>query len=57
MKYNYVFNNYFRLLKYDMKTKEVTVLLTDLSFPNGVIISNDGLGLLIAEGNKNKIFK
>ncbi|KFM67955.1 Adipocyte plasma membrane-associated protein, partial [Stegodyphus mimosarum] len=46
-----------RLLEYDLKTKVVTVLLKDLSFPNGVEFTHDGSALLIAEGNKNKIFK
>lgn len=46
-----------RLLKYDLKTNKVTVLLTNLSFPNGVVFSNDGSSLLIAETTKNKISK
>ena len=46
-----------RLLKYDLKTNKVIVLLTGLSFPNGITFSNDGSSLLIAEGNKLKIFK
>lgn len=46
-----------RLLKYNLKTKEVSVLLTGLAFPNGVEFTHDGSALLIAQGNKNKIFK
>ncbi|XP_042909345.1 adipocyte plasma membrane-associated protein [Parasteatoda tepidariorum] len=46
-----------RLLKFDLKTKGVTVLLKDLSFPNGVELTHDGSAVLVAECFKNSIFK
>lgn len=46
-----------RLLKYNLKTKEVSVVLSEMSFANGVEFSHDGTALLIAEAGKNKIFK
>lgn len=46
-----------RLLKYNLNTKEVTVVLKDLAFPNGVELSHDGTSLLVAEGSNNKVFK
>ncbi|XP_055945476.1 adipocyte plasma membrane-associated protein-like isoform X2 [Argiope bruennichi] len=46
-----------RLLKFNMKTKKVSVLLKDLAFPNGVVLSHDKNALLVAEGMQNKVFK
>lgn len=46
-----------RLLKYDLKTNAVTVILKDLPFPNGVTLTHDRSALLVAEGVNNKIFK
>lgn len=46
-----------RLLKYNLKTKKVHTVLTGLSFPNGLVYSKDGMSLIIAEGNKNQLFK
>lgn len=46
-----------RLLKYNLKTKEVSVVLHDLSLPNGVEISHSGDSLLFAEVNSKKIFR
>ncbi|XP_054718290.1 adipocyte plasma membrane-associated protein-like [Uloborus diversus] len=46
-----------RLLKFDLKTKQVTEVLPDLAFPNGVELSHKGDSLLVAEGNNHKIFK
>ncbi|GFT39149.1 adipocyte plasma membrane-associated protein [Trichonephila clavipes] len=46
-----------RLLKYNLKTKKVTVILKDLAFANGVVLTHDGTALLIAEGSNNKVFK
>ncbi|KAG8192903.1 hypothetical protein JTE90_025612 [Oedothorax gibbosus] len=46
-----------RLLKYNLNTKQVTVLLKDLAFPNGVVLSHDGTSVLVAEGSNNKIFR
>ncbi|XP_030549965.1 protein STRICTOSIDINE SYNTHASE-LIKE 10-like [Rhodamnia argentea] len=38
-----------RVLKYDPRTKRVTVLLNGLSFPNGLALSKDGSFLVVAE--------
>ncbi|KAK6133690.1 hypothetical protein DH2020_032600 [Rehmannia glutinosa] len=38
-----------RLLKYDPKTKQRTVVLTGLAVPNGVAVSKDGSFVLVAE--------
>ncbi|KAM7505282.1 hypothetical protein LguiB_004186 [Lonicera macranthoides] len=38
-----------RLMKYDKSTKQVTVILQDLAFANGVALSKDGLFVLVAE--------
>ncbi|KAL2559574.1 Protein STRICTOSIDINE SYNTHASE-LIKE 12 [Forsythia ovata] len=38
-----------RLLKYDPKTKQQTVVLTGLSVPNGVAVSKDGTFVLVSE--------
>ncbi|GIX98076.1 adipocyte plasma membrane-associated protein [Caerostris extrusa] len=46
-----------RLLKYNLKTKEVSVVLKDLAFANGVVLTHDGNALLVAEGSNNKVFK
>ncbi|CAL1270471.1 unnamed protein product [Larinioides sclopetarius] len=46
-----------RLLKFNLKTKKVSVVLKDLAFPNGVVLSHDGNALLVAEAMQNKVFK
>ena len=46
-----------RLLKYNKSTKEVTVLLRDLAFPNGVALSKDGSFLLVAETTTSRILR
>ncbi|KAJ8541798.1 hypothetical protein K7X08_002614 [Anisodus acutangulus] len=46
-----------RLMKYDMKMKQVSVLLKNLKFPNGVAMSKHGDFLLFAETTTCKIFK
>ncbi|OIT03566.1 PREDICTED: protein STRICTOSIDINE SYNTHASE-LIKE 2-like [Nicotiana attenuata] len=46
-----------RLMKYDMKSKLVSVLLKNLKFPNGVAMSKHGDFLLFAETTTCKIFK
>nr|ASY08091.1 strictosidine synthase [Nothapodytes nimmoniana] len=46
-----------RLMKYDPKTSEVTVILKNLSFPNGVSLSRDGDYILIAETTNCRILK
>ncbi|CAE6042846.1 unnamed protein product [Arabidopsis arenosa] len=38
-----------RLMKYDPNTKQVTTLLSNLAFPNGVILSQNGDYLLVVE--------
>ncbi|CAH8265541.1 unnamed protein product [Arabidopsis lyrata] len=38
-----------RLMKYDPDTKEVTTLLSNLAFPNGVVLSQNGDYLLVVE--------
>lgn len=38
-----------RLLKYDIESRKVTVILDNLTFPNGVTLSQDGNFLLVAE--------
>ncbi|MBA0879003.1 hypothetical protein Goshw_000555, partial [Gossypium schwendimanii] len=46
-----------RLLKYDPRTKEVSVMYRGLSFPNGVALSKDHSFLLVAESIKMRILK
>nr|XP_010904618.1 protein STRICTOSIDINE SYNTHASE-LIKE 10-like [Elaeis guineensis] len=46
-----------RLMKYDPKTKKVTVLIRSLAFPNGLAISNDNTFLLIAETSTCRVLK
>lgn len=36
-------------MKYDKPTKQITVILQDLAFANGVALSKDGLFVLVAE--------
>ncbi|GMJ02374.1 strictosidine synthase-like 2 [Hibiscus trionum] len=38
-----------RLLKYEQESQQVTVLLTNLSFPNGVALSQDGSFLVLSD--------
>ncbi|CAH2058557.1 unnamed protein product [Thlaspi arvense] len=38
-----------RLMKYDPNTKQVTTLLSNLAFPNGVVLSQNGDYLLLAD--------
>lgn len=45
------------LLKYDIKSKEVTVVLNNLTFPNGVALSKDGSFLLVAETTTCRILR
>lgn len=44
-----------RLLKYNSVTKETTVLLRNLQFPNGVSISKDGTFLVFCEGSHGRL--
>nr|KJB50490.1 hypothetical protein B456_008G173900 [Gossypium raimondii] len=46
-----------RLLKYDPRTKEVSVMYKGLAFPNGVALSKDHSFLLVAESIKMRILK
>ncbi|XP_057722870.1 protein STRICTOSIDINE SYNTHASE-LIKE 10 [Arachis stenosperma] len=46
-----------RFLKYNKSTKEVSVLLRGLAFPNGVALSKDGSFVLIAETTTGKILR
>nr|GEY43155.1 protein strictosidine synthase-like 2-like [Tanacetum cinerariifolium]GEY55992.1 protein strictosidine synthase-like 2-like [Tanacetum cinerariifolium] len=46
-----------RLLKYDLKSKEVTIQLSNLSFPNGVALSQDGNFLLLAETTNCRVLR
>lgn len=44
-----------RLLKYNPVTKETTVLLRNLQFPNGVSLSKDGTFLVFCEGSRGRL--
>lgn len=44
-----------RLLKYDPKTKETTVLQRNLQFPNGVSLSKDGSFFVFCEGSRGRL--
>ncbi|XP_022146418.1 protein STRICTOSIDINE SYNTHASE-LIKE 10-like [Momordica charantia] len=46
-----------RLLKYDPGTRNVTVLMSGLAFPNGVALSKDGSFLVMAETGTMQILK
>ncbi|XP_058115056.1 protein STRICTOSIDINE SYNTHASE-LIKE 10-like [Magnolia sinica] len=46
-----------RLLKYDPRSKKVTVLLKGLVYPNGVAISKDSTFLLIVETSTQRILR
>ncbi|XP_023536583.1 protein STRICTOSIDINE SYNTHASE-LIKE 10-like [Cucurbita pepo subsp. pepo] len=46
-----------RLLKYDPRTKNVTILINGLAFPNGVALSTDSSFLLMAETGTLQILK
>nr|POF10116.1 protein strictosidine synthase-like 10 [Quercus suber] len=46
-----------RLLKYNKSNKEVTVLLDDLAFANGVALSNDRSFVLVAETTTCQILR
>ncbi|XP_022939819.1 protein STRICTOSIDINE SYNTHASE-LIKE 10-like [Cucurbita moschata] len=46
-----------RLLKYDLRTKNVTVLLNGLAFPNGVALSTNSSFLIMAETGTLRILK
>ncbi|KAI3830222.1 hypothetical protein L1987_04356 [Smallanthus sonchifolius] len=45
------------LLKYNLESKEVTVVLNNLTFPNGVALSKDGNFLLVAETTNCRILR
>ncbi|XP_062111995.1 protein STRICTOSIDINE SYNTHASE-LIKE 10-like [Humulus lupulus] len=46
-----------RLLKYNISSKEVTVLLKDIAFANGVALSKDRSFLLVAETTKSRVLR
>ncbi|KAM7505281.1 hypothetical protein LguiB_004185 [Lonicera macranthoides] len=46
-----------RLIKYDPKTNETKVVLNNLSFPNGVALSQNGEFILVAETTLCRILK
>ncbi|KAL0437091.1 UNVERIFIED_CONTAM: protein STRICTOSIDINE SYNTHASE-LIKE 3 [Sesamum radiatum] len=46
-----------RLLKYDPYTKETTVLIRNLQFPNGVSMSKDGSFFVFCEGSIGRLRK
>lgn len=46
-----------RVMKYDMKTKQTTVLLNNMALPNGAALGKDGSFLLIAESGTCRIVK
>ncbi|KAL5059233.1 hypothetical protein RYX36_030837 [Vicia faba] len=46
-----------RVIKYEPKSKEITVLVNNLTFPNGVALSKDGNYILIVETTKCRILR
>ncbi|MEO3747172.1 SMP-30/gluconolactonase/LRE family protein [Plantactinospora sp. B5E13] len=44
-----------RLLRYEPATLRTTELLTGLYFPNGVVVTNDGAAVLVAESTRYRI--
>lgn len=43
-----------RVLKYNPRTKETTVLIHNLQFPNGLSLSKDGSFFIFCEGSKGR---
>ncbi|GMH28330.1 hypothetical protein Nepgr_030173 [Nepenthes gracilis] len=46
-----------RLMKYDPESKQITVLLSNLSFPNGVAVSRDGHFVLASESTSCRVLR
>ena len=46
-----------RLMKYDLESKQVTVLLNNLSFPNGVLLGENSHYILVAETSRCRVIK
>ncbi|CAN4120134.1 unnamed protein product [Withania somnifera] len=46
-----------RVLKYNPTTKETTVLIRNLQFPNGLSLSKDGSFFIFCEGSKGRLRK
>ncbi|CDP07817.1 unnamed protein product [Coffea canephora] len=46
-----------RLLKYDLRTNQVTVLMDHLMFPNGVALSKNGDFLLVTETTNSRVLR
>ncbi|CAI0400573.1 unnamed protein product [Linum tenue] len=44
-----------RLMKYDVSTGQVTVLLSNLGFPTGVALSGDGSVVLVSEATRSQL--
>lgn len=43
-----------RVLEYDPRTKETTVLTRNIQFPNGLPLSKDGSFFIFCEGSKGR---
>lgn len=46
-----------KLISYNIKTKEVKVLLKDLFIANGVSLSKDGTFVLVSESGENRVLR
>lgn len=46
-----------KVLKYNPRTKETTVLIRNLQFPNGLSLSKDGSFFIFCEGSKGRLRK
>jgi sugar lactone lactonase YvrE len=46
-----------RFIKYDPATKETTVLMKDLRFPNGVAVSKDGSFIVLCESRTGRLWR
>lgn len=46
-----------RVLVYNLKTKKVHSYYTGLAFPNGVVLTKDRKGIIVAEGSKNRVIR
>ncbi|CAJ1979081.1 unnamed protein product [Sphenostylis stenocarpa] len=46
-----------RVLKYNLATKETTVLLSNIQFPNGITLSKDGSFFVFCEGSIGRLRK
>lgn len=46
-----------RVLVYNMKTKKIHPYYTGLAFPNGVALTKDKKGIIVAEGSKTRVIR